>query len=459
MKAVVLVPGVMGTELFLSRGRDREKIWPPTPTETQFGYKRSKELQSPNVVPGDIIRNVLCFDFYRPLFALLEELGYSQESPITPLIAFPYDWRLDLFTIAQSLAVRLESAVQAGAKTISLVAHSMGGLVCRILLEDPCYRNASWFERVDLFIAIATPHLGAPLALGRVLGRDSAMGISGKDFAEISNNEAFPSAYQLLPAPGELACWDQNDPFLTSLDIYDPVNLGRLGLKQALIDRVKALHVVLGAGNQPAGKRYFYFAGAGHRTVTRVNVYSKGTSLIDNSRTELTRTADGGDGTVPMYSALPYTGQRQIVTNEHATAFKGEPFRRAFVRLLGGNEGDALEHEGEPLLAISIESPVVTVDEDVEVLLYPIDQSDDATGSFVEIKGELVLQQVLDRDAVVDLERQRITVSYAGPPVNRLRLYLAGIADPGHYRLRFEGSPIAVSTGAFSVCAPLARMG
>ena len=73
-------------------------------------------------------------------------------------------------------------------------------------------------------------------------------------------------------------------------------------------------------------------------------------------QTMLSRTVDGGDGTVPMFSALPRAGQRHIAVNEHASAFKGEAFRKVFVRLLGGDEGSALEGL-TARLALSIEAP------------------------------------------------------------------------------------------------------
>lgn len=453
MEVVVLVPGIMGTELYVPGLKGEEKIWPPKPSETQFGYKRCKELQRPDVRTGGIIRNVLCFDFYGPLYSMLADLGFDKDGGPKRLMDFPYDWRIDLFDIAESLSVALNEAVQAGASKISLVAHSMGGLICRLLLEQTRYHAQPWFEHVDQLIAIATPHLGAPLALGRVLGRDSAMGISGEDFREFSNNEAFPSAYQLLPAPGEQACWDQDDIALHSLDIYDADNGARLGMNPRLMDRARALHQVLGAGNTPPGKRYFYFGAVGHRTVTRVNVFASGPEPVDHVHTELTRTVDAGDGTVPLYSALPSAGQRQIVTNQHATAFKGDAFRRVFVRLLGGDEGHALEASPGLAVELSVESPMVNADQDIEILILPVDPIGDEPGFITSIQGELVLTQVRQGDFVVEKETSRSAIRYCGPKINSLRFYLPPVNEPGHYTLAFEGKPPAQVALSFSACA------
>lgn len=453
MHAVFLVPGIMGTELVLPDGDRTETVWPPSPFETQFGYHRTRKLADPRVVVGGIIRKVLCIDFYQPLFDMLDDLGFTAGGADKRLCAFPYDWRRDLFDVATDLGNAI-AANAADATRITLVAHSMGGLICRLLLEDPRFRDQPWHGKIGQLIAIATPHQGAPLALARVLGRDSALGISGADFAWLANNIAYPAAYQLLPAPGEGACWDQSDPALRPIDIYDATGIAALGLNAALIKRVRAVHDILGAAQQPEHVRYFFFAAAGHRTATRVNVFRTADGTVDPGRTALTLTDNGGDGTVPLYSALPRPGQRAIVTNEHAAAFKGAAFRRVFVRLLGGNEGDALEKIdiGNPL-ALSVESPVVDTSRSVELLLY-VDAPEDMATPIGQLSGTLVLVRVRDEDMAVEQEMRRIPLHYDGPALSRLRVYLDPVETPGHYVVRFESGEERVET-AFSVSTPL----
>jgi hypothetical protein len=460
MHAVFVIPGIMGTELILPGAADApaEKVWPPTPLETQFGYKRRDKLASSRAIPGNIITKVACFDFYEPLFESLRDLDFTLEGEQKRLVPFPYDWRRDLFDITKELAISIEGACAAGASRVSLVAHSMGGLICRLLLEAPTWRGQPWFRTIDQLMAIATPHLGAPLALGRILGVDSALGISGEDFAWLASQEKFPSAYQLLPAPGEEVCWNQTDPALASLDIYESATAGHLGLKNTLLHRAKAVHQVLAANEVPPDVRYFYFAGAGHRTATRINVFETATGVIDHERTTLTRTSDAGDGTVPMFSALPRLGQRHIVVNEHATAFKGDAFRKVFVRLLGGNEGPAFELAG-PRLALSIEAPIVTAGAEIEILIHRTGDTDDALGAFDAIRGDLVVQRVRDGEATIAAEVLRVPLSYAGPPVSRLRVYLEPLLEPGHYQLSFVGMPDNAGPEAFAVCVRLPKAG
>lgn len=455
MEAVVVVPGTMGTSLIFPGhdGQPAEVVWPPTALETQFGYKRRDKLASERTVPGAIIEKVLCFDFYGPLLGLVREAGFGDAPAAKRLVPFPYDWRRDLFDIAADLARLLAKLHADGVRRVTLVGHSMGGLVCRLLLESDTWRGEPWFKDVTQFIAVATPHAGAPLALARVLGLDSAMGISGKDFAWLAGQERWPSGYQLLPAPGEDACWNQTPVTLDPLDIYDAATAAMLGLNAKLLDRVRALHAVLGASHRPDKVRYFYFASSGHRTVTRVNVFAGG-GAVDASRSVVTQTEAAGDGTVPMFSALARAPQRHVAPNEHATAFKGSAFRAVFLRLLGLDVGPALEAVVGATLALSVESPVVQAGSDIEVMIY-VDQVSDATQRLDRIEGTLVLRRIRRGDAEEDTEVARIPIRYAGPPIDRLQVVLENRPDPGHYELRFESETGTIpARTVFSVCAP-----
>ncbi len=463
MHIVVFIPGIMGSRLALKQADGSvDEVWPPTPFETKFGYKRIESLMNPSAFPTGLVDKVLCFSFYETITTILNNLGFSENGAEQRLVLFPYDWRQDLFGLAGALADRLDAIGADKAAKISIVAHSMGGLITRLLLESGTYSGRKWFKKIDQFIALAVPHLGAPLALARVLGLDSTLGVSGSDFVKFSSNPAYPSGYQLLPSPAERCCWDQSSAALDGFDIYDPKTAKRLGLVQKQLDRAKAMHAVLDPGQPPKGIRYFYFAGTGHRTVTRLNVSPLPDGTIDHEDSVLTRTPDGGDGTVPLYSALPRQGQRQIVVNEHSTVFEGDPFLRVFVRLLGGNEGPALEKlaalekgmakaaKSRPL-ALSVEAPVVSVQSDIEVVMTIAAEAVSWKARTLELSGKLVLERFVD-DANTKAETvATIPVDYAGPPIGRLVLLLPPQDKPGHYRLKFKGKPAAGNTPVFAV--------
>jgi phospholipase A1 len=435
MKAVVFVPGIMGTELFSKAG---EMLWPPKPLETQFGYGRADKLLDKDVRPGGIIENVVkCFDVYGSLFAQFQQLGFEQDGAQNRLFPFPYDWRLDLEDTARDLARLLDDVDGAGAQDIFLIAHSMGGLVARLVLETGTYTNRPWFAKIRTFIAMATPHQGAPLALARVLGLDSTLGISKEDFRKLTSDPRYPSGYQLLPAPNEAACWSKADLAVGSVDIYDPAKAAGLGLDPALLARARFVHDSLARGAAPAGVRYFYFAGTGHETVTRVNVLEKNDTFPVEEMV-LTRTQDAGDGTVPFWSALPRAVQKQVVVNEHMHVFCGMPFKRVFYRLLGGDLGVPLESINAPPppgpTQLSIPTPVIQVNQAFELLVVP-------QPSAGKIDGKLLLQKLDDNGALVGAAEAMSTISYQGPSVSHLRLSMPAITTPGFFQLTFEGTP------------------
>lgn len=427
----ILVPGIMGTKLQLPDG---DLVWPPSVKEAIFGYGDIGKLQDPAAIPTEIIDSISCVDFYAPLQSLFAGLGFGPAGDKW-LVEHPYDWRKDLFDLAKGLAERLDGVTS---DEIVIVAHSMGGLIARLVLETPTWRNRPWFSRIKTFVALATPHNGAPLAAARVLGLDPAFGISGQDWITLSSNPAYPSGYQLLPAPGEDAVWDTGPTAeLAPLDIYDPATATALGLKPALVARARALHDALQAGTAPKHVRYFYFAGTGHKTVTRINVGPGGAHKVE--------TADAGDGTVPLWSALPRTVQKQLVINEHANVFRGGPFKRVFFRLMGGDAGPPTEATVEDALrlAVSLQKPVVPLGDPVEVVLS-------AELPFTELQGRLVFEARGEAD-VAGAVAAEAPVAYSGPAIPSLALTIPVKLPPGIYELRFEGDRQQVERAVFAV--------
>lgn len=446
MQTLVFIPGIMGTEMVAAGG---ERVWPPKPQETVFGYKGAAKLLQPDTRPGEVIRNVSCVDVYGSVIDRMRALGFREGDPNRRLRLFPYDWRLDLQSTADALAATLDEVGQEGATEILIVAHSMGGLVARLVLESGAYADRPWFGRVVLFAALATPHRGAPLALARILGLDSTLGVSAADFRRIGADRRYPSGYQLLPAPGEDACWDQSDPTLRPLDIHDPAQAARLGLDPQLLARARWVHETLAKAPPPPGCRYFYFAGTGHQTATRVNVARAPDGSLPTGRMIVTRTLDAGDGTVPLWSALPGPGQKQTVVNEHASVFTGAPFMAVFNRLLGGQGGPAVEAaaveaaaRGE--IALSLDTPVQEQGMDIELVLAPAAPMGRCIAA--------VMAQPIDETGRPLGEATTLEmISYAGAPIDRLRVLLPGIEEPGHYRLSLAGAGLTAAPVVISV--------
>ena len=432
MKCVVLVPGIQGSVLETPGG---DQVWPPKPSEVVLGYGRLSELLREDLVSTDIIRKVSCLDVYEPLIDQINGIGFTEGSATQRLEIFHYDWRLDLEITARALADRLGALAAAGATEIAILAHSMGGLVARLVLEPETFRAEPWFDLVDTLFTLGTPHLGAPMALVRILGLEGDLGISAADFRTYAADHRYPSAYQLLPAPGEDACWNLTDSTLGPLNIYDLGDAQAVGLDPALVARVAWVHQSFAEGSQPPGVRYLFFGGAGHRTCTRINV-APGQVIP-------TLTDDAGDGTVPMWSAFGKATQKQLVRGEHSKFFRREEFSAVLYRLFG-QRFPTPPVAAAAMLDLSVQALVLRPNEEIELLiLSPAPTS--------AISGEVVVEFTADETAPFAPLGEPVPISYEGAPVGQLRVLLAPRPTPGHYRLSFAGSPSSGAPVLFSV--------
>lgn len=435
MECVVLIPGIMGSEL---KTPDGDIVWPPTPWEVLTGYGRLDQIMRNDLRATDIVRNVSCAKVYGPLIDQLEDIGFSEKGSSKRLSIFPYDWRLDLERSATALAAHLEKLQEEGAAAITIVAHSMGGLIARLAIEPTTHRDAAWFANLRGLFTLGTPHLGAPVALVRILGLEGQIGVSGADFATFAADPRFPAAYQLLPAPGEAAVWNASDPTIGSIDIYDAASASSIGLDPALVARTKWLHKTLSEGEQPDHVRYFFFGGGGHKTVTRLN-FGAGTSVP-------TETTDGGDGTVPMWSAFGRATQKQLVMGEHSKFFRSDASAAVLYRLFG-KRYVIPPTQAAGALDLSVQGLTLRQSESIELQLL-------SSVPVGRIDGQLRLSFTSDPDnEPFSPLGGPIQVSYEGPPVSRLLVELPATGQPGHFQLNFSGDPGSDEPVLFSVSA------
>lgn len=147
------------------------------------------------------------------------------------LYVVPYDWRHDNVTSAAWLnrALNYLDASFAGKPyALHLLAHSMGGLVTRYVLENstitPSPTVASnlvtpgaWLKNAKVLVTLATPHFGAPLALSAIAGL--RLTTSEPEWLipvikSVVDSPLFPSTYELLPPPPVVFVKDSvGDPF------------------------------------------------------------------------------------------------------------------------------------------------------------------------------------------------------------------------------------------------------
>lgn len=158
---VVVLPGVMGSALKTEAG---DRVW-PSPSGERMTLLDNHAINSLRcdsdgtpVARLNVTEALRAFptDFYGAVVSHLTRAGYTEG---TDLAVFAYDWRLGCAAHLDALDAvvgRLDSS-----EPVTLVAHSMGGLVARayVLSDRPNVK------RVGRIISVGTPYHGAPLAL------------------------------------------------------------------------------------------------------------------------------------------------------------------------------------------------------------------------------------------------------------------------------------------------------
>ena len=207
--AIIVVPGYYGTRLV--READRSLVFISLP-QALFG-RQSLTLPVPdlgfegtiNLQPDGILDEVrvmplvYSIDVYG---SLLDRLRVSKH-PGGEVIPFTYDWRGDLMEAVQSLDALIRRLRAQEKKDISVVAHSMGGLIVSYYLrygtQDIDIAVETWegAGEISRVVMAGVPFLGAMSSFrnmnyGATFGWNSSL-LSYEAYA------SFPASYYLLP--------------------------------------------------------------------------------------------------------------------------------------------------------------------------------------------------------------------------------------------------------------------
>ncbi len=207
--AVIVIPGYYGTRLtnktngdliFISLGQvlfGSQSLTLPIP-----GLKLERAL---NLVPSSILDEVTVIpllysiNVYR---CLLDQLRTSNNKN-RQIIPFAYDWRRDLMEAVRDLGTLILRLKKEGKTEISIVAHSMGGLIASYYLRygtqaiDSATESWEGAESLQSVIMAGVPYLGVMHSLrnmnyGVIVGLNSSL-LSAEAYS------SFPSSYYTLP--------------------------------------------------------------------------------------------------------------------------------------------------------------------------------------------------------------------------------------------------------------------
>ncbi|MFC1775694.1 hypothetical protein ACFLY0_02500, partial [Patescibacteria group bacterium] len=225
---VVFLPGHQASRLYEDRTIIDKKIWEPGFSDdiSALHLNTDGTSKNPDIYTKDIVDTADVIGPTNPNIYLGLKVFMNKmvnDRVINEWKATPYDWRLGLEEILASgkdigggkisylqstsspyilqEIARLAETSQTG--SVTLVTHSNGGLLAKILLNQLENNNDPLLEKIDKLILVAVPQLGTPQAVVELLhggdpGFFSKRILNKKERREFAENMA--SAYNLLPS-------------------------------------------------------------------------------------------------------------------------------------------------------------------------------------------------------------------------------------------------------------------
>lgn len=196
---VFLVPGVMGSELRFSEDpkapkRDWERRWLAPRRLASGGMQGLSSATADQIDPTAALEG--------PYARLVDWLGRDCNVRV-----FPYDWRRPLEDAAKKLAEAIEEEMQRHGRPIAILAHSMGGLVSRLVFAGHHHTWTRMTQRGGRLVMLGTPNHGAPGIVRLLVGQDPSFqhlaffDVTSTPEELLSCVWSMPGVVQMLPDP------------------------------------------------------------------------------------------------------------------------------------------------------------------------------------------------------------------------------------------------------------------
>ena len=308
---VVLIPGIGGSVLADAGGRTVydvnaskgvARVLDPAALAVDNELRATRPISSYGIAFKQLVTG------YEHLWAaLVQGLGLSQAEtavagerlvrPNASLLAFPYDFRQSVAHTAELLNRHIRQRAQG--RPVVLVGHSMGGLVAAwwwAFLSDGI--------EVKEIVTLGTPYRGAAKALDVLVNQLSFFGLPLSGITEVIRE--WDSVFDLLPhyrvvEEGEGHCYPYELPSAVTSDIPDFA----VRAERAYAGN-KELHKNLEERASREGNPLTLYYSQGHATLSRTVLESDALTVLKELPSWLPREWDAGDGTVPMFSAIPH---------------------------------------------------------------------------------------------------------------------------------------------------------
>ena len=340
---LIFIPGVGGSKLKNdpNQNGDYDEIWPNTLTlldQTDDKFLQVLKLNPSGTGPyvpnnseystvqvGDIVRTeVLVKDVYTSTVKFFtQQRGYQEGRDF---FVCPYDWRKHIPDIAaggldNTLDKCIDNALALNPEKsqVDILAHSMGGLVARYYVSD-----ASRAGKVAHLVTLGTPYLGAPkIALGvidKMCFMDFLFGscwVNENMLHELLQN--FPAGYEVAPSESYFQVypdgyiyrdWDKNgDSIVDGRLNFDATSNLLSEHNSELTTQAQSYFTSVGGwtnNNGTNGVNVMMIVGSGLGTpqiIQEKQVRDWWNNPFLKKIVYKIKKVDGGDGTVPLYSA------------------------------------------------------------------------------------------------------------------------------------------------------------
>jgi pimeloyl-ACP methyl ester carboxylesterase len=336
--SILFLPGIEGSRLYKTDNNGgATKLWEPNGNNNQIENLSLNSDGTPDrddVYTRDVIDHAYIpgglGDVYESFLDQLDSMK-NTEHLINDYSVVPYDWRLSMDdlvnngnkladgqiyysgTLAQTSTPYIikelrRLAASSNTGKVTIVAHSMGGLVTKALTDK---LGAEASSLIDKIIFVDVPQIGTPKAVGGLLhGYNMALPLSGLSAFGISSlsirdlGQNMPSAYNLLPSSSYfnsvkdpvitfdnssmLSPWrekygsainsaemmhtfltDQAREILPTKNDIDSPSV----LNEFLLNKAEAFHGALDNWTPPAGVKLTEIAGWGVETLKTIEYY------------------------------------------------------------------------------------------------------------------------------------------------------------------------------------------
>ena len=211
---VLFLPGIKASHLYKYKsGNTLDELWLPNwfgddVEELQLDSD-GESIENVFTRKNDVFETTVKGNIYESFIDDLKEM--KEDETINDYNAFAYDWRQSVKDIVENgtpyenyQTARVLSEIDNLAQTsksgkVTIVAHSNGGLVAKMIMKEIEDNNLT--NNIDKVIMVGTPQMGTPISiLSFLYGYEESLPtlLSQEDARELIEN--MPGAYGLLPS-------------------------------------------------------------------------------------------------------------------------------------------------------------------------------------------------------------------------------------------------------------------